>query len=418
MQIIIHRGTNQIGGSVTEYRSSDWRLFVDYGEQLSDAPLSEPLNIEGLTKGNLSKSALLITHYHGDHIGNIHQIPNDISIFMGELGLKIQKVASNHLKTVNEKHARLLERLDNVTSFDAGKKFKFGPFEITPITIDHSAFDAYAFKIEADNTSVFHTGDFRMHGFRSKKILNAISKFVGNVDYVICEGTNVKRPNTIVQSEYDLQKEFQKEFQRHKFNIIYLSSTNIDRLFSLYHAAVKIDTLFIVDSYQKEIMDTIVNSEHIWRKTELYKYKTNKEPMILKWDNKNHGEYLVSDKFISLLKQKGYVLIARTHPRFTHFIDKLPGEYKQRYLSMWNGYVNNPESASHNKELATVLGDEYLYLHTSGHCNMSDLGDFFALLSPKEIIPIHTDAPELFAQCFNKEWSVRILQDGELFILQ
>lgn len=104
MRIIIHRGTNQIGGSVTEYEHKGWRLFVDFGEQLPGSPVSEPLNIEGLTKGDLSKSAMLITHYHGDHIGNIHQISEDIPIFIGNLGLEIQKITSNHLKDVDEKH--------------------------------------------------------------------------------------------------------------------------------------------------------------------------------------------------------------------------------------------------------------------------------------------------------------------------
>ena len=56
-------------------------------------------------------------------------------------------------------------------------------------------------------------------------------------------------------------------------------------------------------------------------------------------------------------------------------------------------------------------------MHTSGHCDMDSLCKIFPLLSPKEIIPIHTDAPELFAQCFNKYWPVRLLQDGDIFIL-
>ena len=71
MKITIRRGTEQIGGCVTEYENEGWRLFVDYGEQLPGAKHTEPLDIEGLTKGDLSKSALLITHYHGDHIGCI-----------------------------------------------------------------------------------------------------------------------------------------------------------------------------------------------------------------------------------------------------------------------------------------------------------------------------------------------------------
>lgn len=38
MKITIHRGTNQIGGSVTEYEVNGWHLFIDYGEQLPAWP--------------------------------------------------------------------------------------------------------------------------------------------------------------------------------------------------------------------------------------------------------------------------------------------------------------------------------------------------------------------------------------------
>ena len=68
MNITIHRGTDQIGGCVTEYEHDGWKLFVDYGEQLPGYPKSKPLEVEGLNKGDLTKSALLITHYHEDHI--------------------------------------------------------------------------------------------------------------------------------------------------------------------------------------------------------------------------------------------------------------------------------------------------------------------------------------------------------------
>ena len=89
MKIIIHRGTDQIGGCVTEYQHKGWKLFVDYGEQLPGSPISSPLDIEGLTKGDLTKSVLLITHYHGDHIGCIKDLPKELPIYMGELGRDI-----------------------------------------------------------------------------------------------------------------------------------------------------------------------------------------------------------------------------------------------------------------------------------------------------------------------------------------
>ena len=39
MNIIIHRGTHQIGGCVTENEYNGWHLFVDFGE-VADYALS------------------------------------------------------------------------------------------------------------------------------------------------------------------------------------------------------------------------------------------------------------------------------------------------------------------------------------------------------------------------------------------
>lgn len=55
MNIEIHRGTHQIGGCVTEYEHDGWHLFVDYGEELPGGPKTGDLQVEGLTKGDLSK---------------------------------------------------------------------------------------------------------------------------------------------------------------------------------------------------------------------------------------------------------------------------------------------------------------------------------------------------------------------------
>ena len=100
MNIKIHRGTHQIGGCVTEYEYNGWHLFVDYGEELPGGPKTGDLQVEGLTHGDLSKSALLITHYHGDHIGSITKLSKDLPIYMGKVGRDIQMELSDHLKLV------------------------------------------------------------------------------------------------------------------------------------------------------------------------------------------------------------------------------------------------------------------------------------------------------------------------------
>jgi ribonuclease J len=407
MNIKIHRGTHQIGGCVTEYEYDGWRLFVDYGEELPGGPKSGDLQIEGLTHGDISKSALLITHYHGDHIGSITKLPKELLIYIGKVGREILLVLSDHLKSVDGIHQEMVERLHHANTFEAGKLFSYGPFSIMPITVDHSAFDAYAFKIEAGGVSAFHTGDFRTHGFRSKKLPEVIHKYVGEVDYVVCEGTNVARPDATNQTERELQQQFEEQFKANKGNVVYLSSTNIDRLFSLYHAALRAKRVFLVDAYQKKIMDIVTQKDSLWGKSELYQYGEY-EPKVIKYDK---GEFLVTDEFKDFLDKLGCVLVARATPRFGNLVERIPGE-KQQYLSMWEGYVKEGAEA-YNKDLANSLGEDFKYMHTSGHSDMNSMREVFRLLHPKALIPIHTDAPEKFAELFSAEWSVILLNDGE-----
>lgn len=60
MKITVHYDFNQMGGCVTEYESNGWKLFVDYGELLPSAPVSnKKLEIAELTCGNIRKYPLI-----------------------------------------------------------------------------------------------------------------------------------------------------------------------------------------------------------------------------------------------------------------------------------------------------------------------------------------------------------------------
>ena len=56
--------------------------------------------------------------------------------------------------------------------------------------MDHSAFDAHGFLVEAGGKSVFYTGDFRGHG-RKRKLLDRLIKKPPKVDALMMEGTLV-----------------------------------------------------------------------------------------------------------------------------------------------------------------------------------------------------------------------------------
>ena len=64
MQIIIHRGTHQIGGVATEIRTNTTRILIDIGDELSlDENFNPaPLSIPGVTDTNGNCDAVLKYH--------------------------------------------------------------------------------------------------------------------------------------------------------------------------------------------------------------------------------------------------------------------------------------------------------------------------------------------------------------------
>lgn len=110
MKIKIHRGTHQIGGIAAEICTDNTRIIIDMGDELSLAPdfRLEPLVIPGVTDENGSCDAVLFTHYHGDHIGQMDRIRKDIPLYAGPLAKDIMLLSSQHSrKNTNELEKRI-----------------------------------------------------------------------------------------------------------------------------------------------------------------------------------------------------------------------------------------------------------------------------------------------------------------------
>lgn len=417
MKITIHRGTNQIGGCVTEISHDGYKLFVDLGEQLPGThSTGEELVIEGLMQGDVSKSALLITHYHADHIGELLKAQPDVPVYMGETAWKIYQCYESRLTyvpeaTVADKHKHMLERISKMNTFVAGKTFCWGDIKITPLMVDHSAFDAYMFVIEAGSIRLLYTGDFRGHGFRSKTLPKLMAKYARGIDYVISEGTNVCRA-VENESEQSLQHRFVEEFRQCKYNFVLTSSTHIDRIFSLYHAARQAGRIFVCDHFQYRLMEIVAKFHECY--TTFYQIK---ETVYIVRRRKN-GEFFIPDRLLELMKQKGFCMPIRDNPYFWNAVAQFDGDSDQAvYYSLWKGYVE-ADSQAYNEKLAHALAHypHYKYMHTSGHCDIRALEALFRQVKPRKgIIPIHTEYPERFETLFGAIAPVILLQDGENF---
>lgn len=422
MKITIHRGTSQIGGCVSEIESDGYKVFIDFGEQLPGNEHKELPLIDGLTCGDVSKSILHITHYHGDHIGKICETVSDLPIYVGKTALEIFKCYETRLshisdKKVAEKHQKNIERAKTMRTVEVLQQVIIGGITVTPLFVDHSAFDAYMFIVEADGKRVLHTGDFRGHGFRSKGLIRTLKFFAKNIDYIISEGTNIQRPNATAQTERELQNEFEKQFRKFKYSFVLVSSTNIDRIFGLYHASKKAKRCFVCDNYQAKILK-IVSHNHK-KDSDLYDIDydntTTSAGRFLTLNRGREDSFSFNGKLKPYVERHGFCVLIRTNDAFKPLLDEYAKlDETKIYYSMWNGYLDS-KKAAFNKSLYYFLEPYSLeHKHTSGHADIETLKKVFETVNPKHgIIPIHTEEPEKFQELFPKE-TIILLQDGEI----
>lgn len=424
MKITIHRGTNQIGGCITEIKSNGYKVFIDFGEQLPGTEVVELGAIDGLTCGDTSKSALFITHYHADHIGKISDTLPDLPMYVGKTALKIFNCLETRLSNIpdpNEaaRHKRIVERIKTINTFEALQRIEIGGITVTPLFVDHSAFDAYMFIVEADNKRILHTGDFRGHGFRSKGLIPTLKAYAKNIDYIISEGSNIQRPNATIQTEQELQKDFELHFREHKYSFVLVSSTNIDRIFALYHASKNAKRCFVCDSYQTNILKIVSESHKQY--TKFYdidfNQKTSPAGRFFELKRKGQNPFSFVGKLKSYLEKHGFCMLIRSNDSFQPLITEYAKSNDSKvFYSMWNGYLDRNKSAFNESLFNFVKPYEIEYMHTSGHADLETLKSVFETVKPNGgIIPIHTEAPEKFKELFHEQINIILLQDGDEF---
>lgn len=419
MRITLHR-PNQIGGCITEIVSSKGtRIFVDLGHNLSKGDQEsedEYASEKAITDLIGDARAIFYTHIHGDHFELFRYVPDWIDQYIGPLAHEIIMTKYRHMSNateLKENCLKCLKKLELFKEYRKGRPITIDDITVTPFQVSHSSADSYMLKIKCDGKTILHTGDFRGHGYMGNGIYKVMDKFhiAGNVDILITEGTNVDNNTKSILPEYVLKKEFKEVFRQYKNTFIICSSTDADRLESIYSANKEsVRRPFIVDTYQKDILCLID------------KYAEN-EKLLYHFNIDDICSYSPSvEKMDNMMRCHGFVMLLRCSEKFQSYLEKIlpwckPEETCLIY-SQYHGYIDKRDgNTAFNQKLYDFV-EQFRErgcfvkedLHTSGHASKQDLVRLCEQVNPKVIIPIHKDEKADFASILSDELRARVCE--------
>lgn len=393
MKITIHRGIDQIGGCITEIATDKARILIDLGQNLPDGEgvvNDDFANFEVIEKITKDIDAIFYTHYHGDHLGLFHLVPESISQHIGKVAKRVALCKHQRLvfiKERKEQSEKEIAKIEAMQSFESQQIIKVGDIKITPYFVSHSAYDAFMFLIEANGKRILHTGDFRGHGYLSKGLPPTIEKLIlkqGNIDFLITEGTMLARLDERVRHENELKREVIEIMKQYKNVFVLCSSTDMERLATFHAANHKMNGRpFVCDDFQKSVLEIFTDTAG--KRSDLFDFG---EPYTFWKEN---------DKLIHWMQDKGFSMLVRATDKFNDYIEfLLPLLEKDNTIliySMWKEYIN-PQSKHANKRYLDFI-DKFpriIKIHTSGHASSDCLADVCNLVNPATgIIPIHSE---------------------------
>ena len=430
MEIIVHRGTREVGGTIIEVVSDGHRIILDVGMPLFDAN-REPHDGQRLRKmakdelvsegiippvpglfddDNAPPDAILLSHAHLDHTGLLGHARNTIPVHASKGTSKMMLAGRLFASQVEIGRERFHELWP-------GQPEQIGPFQVTAFPVDHSVFGCVSLLIEADGKSVLYSGDVRLHGRAAGQVdqlIEAVSD--RRIDVLMMEGTHFGLPTENDRSEDELQSDV-CDIVRDTNGLVLASFSpqHVDRLIAFMQAASNAGRTFVADIYTAFILHlvgseldvpapTAANNVRVYYPS--HSVTSYKRRRLDRFFNQFAKSRIELDEIRA--RPESHLMAFRPSMLSRDFAGELPRNSTCIY-SYWSGYLEKPDWLEVSAAIESS-DSRLLPVHSTGHMLEDDIIRFACRINARTVIPVHTFEPETFQKHLA---NVTVLNDGQ-----
>ena len=353
--------------------------------------------------------AILLSHPHTDHMDYVRYIKDDVPIFCGETTKTIitarefsGKPPSIEYAIANLTAKKGAKIFKEFTTFRTGDTGKIGPFEIEPISVDHSVPGAYGLIIHTAEGNIVYTGDFRLHGLRhdlSEKFIERAKRC--KPEAMIIEGTNIAEAKIDTEDEVR-DKVSQIVSQTSKLVMTSFSPVDIDRLMTFYTVAKKKERKLAISMKQAFLIDALQKGEKLpifdLNDPSILIFMREKKKLS-EWEKIIDSKYSNTVESMDLSKAQDKTILVASFYDMNEMADIQP-EPGSVYILSQSEPINEEMEIQYGKLINWLehYGVPLYSVHASGHATPHQLKHTISEISPKKLFLIHTERPTLYSR--------------------